>query len=137
MSYLLDTNTLSEWRKQAPNPGVVEWFGAVDEDQLHISVVTIGEIRRGISLLELRNDDQQAAKYETWLDKTKRRFAERLVPVNAEIAEEWGHTDASNRAPTADGLIAATAKVHHWTLVTRNVKDLERTGVRLLNPFTN
>lgn len=137
MSYLLDTNALSEWRKPTPNPGVADWFAAVDEDQLHISVVTIGEIRRGISLLELRNDDKQAARYEVWLDKTRRRFADRLMPVTAEIAEEWGHTDSSNRAPTADGLIAATAKVHQWTLVTRNVKDFERTGVRLINPFTN
>jgi predicted nucleic acid-binding protein len=137
VSYLLDANVLSEWRKPAPNPGVVEWFGDTAANELYLSVVTVGEIRRGIAKLQLRNDHRQATVYESWLATTKRQFADRLATITAEVAEEWGHSTARYSVPTADGLIAATAKVHGWTLVTRNVKDFQPTGVRLLNPFTD
>lgn len=136
MSYLLDTNVLSEWRKPIPDPGVAEWLATTPMDELFVSVITIGEIRRGIAKLQLRNDHRQAAVYESWLADTKGLFADRLVPVSVEAAEEWGHIDADRPVPMADGLIAAIAKVRGWTVVTRNVKDFDATGVRLLNPFT-
>lgn len=136
MSYLLDTNVLSEWRKPVPDHGVVEWLATTEVDELFISVITIGEIRRGIVKLRLRNDHRHAAAYESWLAATKELFADRLAPVSVEAAEEWGHLIADRPVSTADGLIAATAKVHGWTVVTRNTKDFDTTGVRLLNPFT-
>jgi predicted nucleic acid-binding protein len=135
VSYLLDTNVLSEWRKPTPDPGVVAWLGLAPLDELFISVITIGEIRRGISKLQLRKDHRQAAAYESWLRTTKELFGDRLVPIGVEAAEEWGHSDAGSPASMADGLIAATAKVRGWTVVTRNVADFRGAGVRLLNPF--
>jgi len=136
VSHLLDTNVLSEWRKPQPNPGVVEWLAGIVEDELFISVITIGEIRRGIAKLQLRNDHRQAAAYESWLADTKGAFADRLVPISVDVAEEWGRIHADHPVSMADGLIAATAKMHGWTVVTRNVKDFGATGVRLVNPFT-
>ncbi len=135
MSYLLDTNVLSEWRKPVPDPGVVKWLATTSADELFVSVISIGEIRRGIVKLQLRNDHRQAAAYESWLAGAKDLFADRLVPVSIEAAEEWGHLDADRPISMADGLIAATAKVRGWTVVTRNVKDFNTTGVRLRNPF--
>ncbi len=136
MSYLLDTTVLSEWRKPIPDPGLAEWLVATAVDELFVSVITIGEIRRGIATLQLRHDHRQAAAYESWLAGVKGLFADRLVPVSVEAAEEWGHFDADRPVSMADGLIAATAKVRGWTVVTRNIKNFDATGVRLLNPFT-
>lgn len=135
MSYLLDTNVVSEQRRPVPDPGVVAWLAQTVDEELHVSVVTIGEIRRGITRLQLRNDHRQAAAYERWLSTTRRLFADRVVAITADVAERWGSRDASRPVPTADGLIAATAEVNGWTLVTRNTKDFEHAGVRLLNPF--
>ncbi|MGH3716563.1 MAG: type II toxin-antitoxin system VapC family toxin [Micromonosporaceae bacterium] len=136
MAYLLDTNVVSEPYKSSPDEGVAQWLAARPNDVLFVSAVTIGEIRRGIARLRLRNDHRQAAHYDSWLTTIKDSFQDRLVPVTVEIAEQWGEDDARRPLPTADGLIAGTAKVHGWTLVTRNTKDFEATGVRLLNPFS-
>lgn len=136
MIYLVDTNVISEQRKAAPDASVTAWFARTEPDETRISVITVGEIRRGISLLELRRDHQQAARYETWLSTTIREFGERIVPVTTDAAQRWGHQDARWAMPTADGLIGATAGAHGWTLVTRNTKDFEHVGVPLLNPFT-
>lgn len=137
MTYVLDTNVLSEWRKPVPNAGVVEWFEAVGPSRLFLSVITVGEIRRGIAKLELRGEYRKAAAIESWLASTKELFVDRLVPITVAIAEEWGGYGARAQVPTADGLIAATARVYGWTVVTRNVKDFEPTGARLLNPFAH
>jgi len=136
VSYLLDTNVLSEWSKPRPDPGVIDWFGTAAPDELYLSVVTIGEIRRGIALLQLRGAHRKAAAFESWLAATGELFADRLVPVSVEIAQEWGAIAAANSVPMADGLIGATARVYGWTVVTRNVKDIEPTGARVLNPYT-
>ncbi|HET9256001.1 MAG TPA: type II toxin-antitoxin system VapC family toxin [Pseudonocardiaceae bacterium] len=136
MSYLLDTNVLSEWRKASPDAGVAEWLAAAVADELFVSVITISEIRRGIAKLQSRNDHRQAAAYRSWLAVTKDLFVERIVPIDVGVAEEWGQIAAARPVSMADGLIAATAKVRGWTVVTRNIKDFDATGVRLLNPFT-
>lgn len=106
---------------------------SVPEPDLYLSVLVVGEIRQGIERLR-RRDPGQAAPYEVWLSALVQGFADRLVPVTAEVCEEWGRLDVPDPLPVIDGLMAATAKVRGWTFVTRNVADLARTGVRLLNP---
>lgn len=135
MNFLLDTNVLSELRRHAPDPGVTAWFDSVDSGQLYLSVLTIGEIRQGICRLH-RRDPSQAAVFDQWLAGLLRAYSDRVAPVTAEIAEEWGRLNVPDPVPVVDGLLAATARVHGWTLVTRNVCDVVRTGVRLHNPFT-
>jgi toxin FitB len=134
VTYLLDTNVLSEARRPHGNAQVRAWLASVPGDHLHLSVLTVGEIRLGIERLR-RRDPAQAAVFETWLSALHRNYAERLLPVSAEIAEEWGRLNVPNPVPTVDGLLAATARVHGFTLVTRNSADVVRTGVRLLDPF--
>ena len=135
MIYLVDTNVLSEQRKASPDPGVSRWFAHTDPSEIRISVITVGEIRHGITVLELRRDHGQAARYESWLSTTVREFADRIVAVSADAAQRWGELDARCPTPTADGLIGATAAAHGWTLVTRNTKDFAHIGVPVVNPF--
>ena len=134
MSFLLDTNILAELRKPRANPGVLGWFESVEGPDLYLSVLVVGEIQQGIVRLR-RRDPRQAAAHEAWLGKLRRDFADRLLPVTEEIALEWGRLNAGDPLPTVDGLLAATARVHGLTLVTRNVADVVRTEVALLNPF--
>lgn len=135
MSYLLDTNVLSETRKRNRNAGVTEWISTTDPERMHLSVLTIGEIGHGITQLHERGDRRQAAVIENWLDDVVQGFGARIVPVTLEIAREWVVQSKAAPVPVVDALIAATARVHGWTLVTRNVKDVDTTGVRVLNPF--
>ena len=135
MSYLLDTNVISEVRKAQANPHVRAWFASVSGDSLYLSVLTVGEIRRGIERVR-RRDPAQAAVFEAWLVSLHQHYADRLLPVTVEIAEEWGRLNVPDLLPTIDGLLAATARVGGLVLVTRNTADLARTGVRLLDPFT-
>ncbi len=137
MSYLIDTNVLSETRKRRRNQGVTGWIAETPRERLHLSTMTIGEIARGITQLSERRDRQQAAALERWLDDVVEEFGGRIAGVTVEVAREWAAQSQSQPVPVVDGLIAATAKVHNWTLVTRNVKDFETTGVRLLNPFAS
>ena len=134
MSYLLDTNIVSEARRPKGSARVRAWLASVPSDALYVSVLVIGEIRRGIERLR-RRDPQQAALIEAWLQTLQREYADRIVPITAEIAEEWGRLNVPNPVPVVDGLMAATARVRGMTLVTRNTADLAQTGVRLLNPF--
>lgn len=135
MSFLLDTNVLAEMRRRTPNAGVAAWFDSVDSRQLYLSVLTIGEIRQGICRLQ-RCDHAQAAVFDRWLGGLLRAYSDRVVPITAEVAEEWGRLNVPDPVPVVDGLLAATAKVHGWTLVTRNISDVASTGAHLLNPFT-
>ena len=135
MSYLLDTNVISEVRKPQANPHVRAWFASVSGESLYLSVLTVGEIRRGIERLR-RRDPAQAAIFEAWLASLRQHYADRLLPVTTEIAEEWGRLNVPDPIPTIDGLLAATARVRGLVLVTRNTADLARTGVRVLDPFT-
>ncbi len=136
MSHLPDTNALPETRKHRRNPGVTEWISTVPVDRLYLSVLTIGEIAHGITRLLERGDHRQAAVFEGWLDDVIEEFDERTVPVTLTIARTRGAGGEAHSVPAVDVLVAATAKAHDWTLATRNTKDFDHTGVRVLNPFT-
>ena len=137
MSYLLDTNIVSEARKgERANPGVVAWLSSVRSGELYISVLVVGEIRQGVERLR-RRDPAQAEAFDAWLERLLRDYAERVVPVNAEIAEEWGRMNVPDSLSAVAGLMAATAKARGMTFVTPNTADVAGTGVRLLNPFAS
>lgn len=134
--YLLDTNTVSELRKRYRNPSVADWVKRTPDGALFISPLVIGELRKGVELAR-RRDARQAKALEDWLQqRVIQKFADRILPVTTEVAEVWGRLNCPDPLPAIDGLLAATALVHDLTLVTRNAKDVERTGVRLLDPFT-
>jgi predicted nucleic acid-binding protein len=135
VSYLLDTNIVSELRKPNADPNVQAWFASIPSHQLFLSVLTLGEIRRGIERLR-RRDPLQVATFEAWLSTLRRDFAHHLLPITPDVADEWGRLGVPDPIPTVDGLLAATARVHSLTLVTRNIADLHRTGARLIDPFT-
>ena len=134
MTYLLDTNVVSELRKRDPDPHVLAWYATVTSAELFLSVLTIGEIRLGIERLR-RTDEPQASLLEQWLQGLHVAYRDHLVDVDADVAEEWGRLNIPDPLPVIDGLLAASAKVRGWTLVTRNLADLQRSGVALLNPF--
>ena len=134
MSFLLDTNVISEARKRDPSTASMAWFEQVDGTRLFLSVLVIGEIRQGMERLKSR-DPARAEQIEKWLETLKRDYRERVLPVTDEVAEEWGRLNAAGSLPVIDGLLAATASVHDLTLVTRNVVDFQGTGVRVLDPF--
>ena len=137
MKFLLDTNVLSENRKgERANPGVREWFAAVESGDLAISVLVLGELRLGVLRLE-RRDPAAAAHLASWLARLKRAFRGRLLSVDSAITEAWGRLNLPRPLPVIDSLQAATAKVHGLTLVTRNVDDLSGVEVPLLNPFAD
>jgi predicted nucleic acid-binding protein len=134
MTYLLDTNIVSELRKPQPNSNVLAWYSTVRSAELFLSALTIGEIRIGIERLR-RRDRSQADRIEEWVTNLYSRYKDRIIDVDVRVAEEWGRLNVPDPLPVIDGLLAASASVRGWTLVTRNVADLERTGVALLNPF--
>jgi hypothetical protein len=136
VSFLLDTNVVSEIRKKAPDRGVATWFVSVPADKLFLSVLVVGEIRQGIARL-VRRDPAQAEIFERWLSQLVDGYGDRIVPITVRIAEAWGRLNVPDPVPVVDGLLAATALVHDWTLVTRNVNDVTSTGVRLLDPFAD
>jgi len=134
VKYLLNTDVLSETRRPRGDEGVKSWLSSVPAGELYLSALVLGEVRRGVERLK-RCDPVQAETYEAWLDAVLRDYADRILPVDAEVAEEWGRMSVPDPVPIVDGLMAATAKVRGMTFVTRNTADVARTGVRLLNPF--
>lgn len=134
MSYLVDTNVVSEGRRQHGNAGVKRWLASAEQEQVYVSVLVVGEIRRGIERIR-RRDPVQAAILAGWYVEFIESYAGRILPVTHEIAELWGEMDAAGPYPIVDGLLAATAMVHGLAVVTRNLVDFERTGVACLNPF--
>ncbi len=134
MSFLLDTNVVSEIRKREPHPGVLGWFTSVPASELFLSVLVVGEIRQGVERLA-RRDPAQAEVFEHWLKQLVAVYEDRIVPVTTEVAEAWGRLNVPDPVPVVDGLLAATALARGWTLVTRNTADVASTGVRLLDPF--
>jgi predicted nucleic acid-binding protein len=135
LSYLLDTNVISELRKgERADSNVTAWFADIADEEIFLSVLTIGEIRRGIENVR-RRDPDSAAALDRWLAHLSEAHADRILPVDRAIAEEWGRMNVPDPLPVVDGLLAATAQALGLTLVTRNVADVEGTGVELLDPF--
>ncbi len=139
MSFLLDTNVVSEWTKPRPNAGVIEWLEQVEEDEVFLSVVTFAELRHGIERLPAGS---RRRRLDEWLRQDlPLRFDARIVGVDGAIADEWGRLVARREARgrpihAMDALIAATAQVHDLTLVTRNTADFQASVKSLLNPWT-
>jgi hypothetical protein len=135
VSFLLDTNVISETRRKRPDPRALSWLRRADPAALHISVLTLGEISKGVAK-HSRHDKAQAAALRRWLDAIRMVHAERIVPIDAEIAETWGRLAAKRPLPVVDGLLAATALVRGMTLVTRNIADVADTGVTVVDPWS-
>jgi predicted nucleic acid-binding protein len=136
--YLIDTNVVSETRKgTSANPGVVEFYRRVIEanDAAYLSVVSVGEIRRGVELVRHRGDAGQATRLERWLALVLDEFGDNILPFDADAAQIWGRLRVPHPEHELDKQIAATALVNDLTVVTRNTADFARTGVRLINPF--
>ncbi len=133
--YLIDTNVLSEPRKNRPNHEVVRFFQKIDMSALHISVLTFGELRRGAAL-KSRTDPEGAEKLEAWIDSVERSFGQRVMMIDGPTARIWGELSADRSRPVVDTLLAATAVAHDMILVTRNTKDMLGLGVKLLNPWS-
>jgi toxin FitB len=135
VSYLLDTNVVSEIRKGArADAAVMTWFNDVNDEDLHLSVLVLGELRQGVERLRAR-DAASAERLDRWLRRLAEGYAGRILSVDEPVAQLWGRLNVPDPLPAVDGLLAATALVHDLTLVTRNTKDVARSGARLLNPF--
>jgi len=135
VNYLIDTNIISEVRKGARcDANVSSWYASINDADLYLSVVVLGEIRRGVERVRPR-DPAKALALEEWLVAVADAFADRVLPIDRNVADEWGRMSASRPIPTIDGLLAATAKVHRMTLVTRNETDVSGLGANVLNPF--
>lgn len=138
MTYLLDTNVISEWTKPRPDRGVVAWLEVADESSLYLSVVALAEIRLGIELLPKGRKRDQLTH---WLEADlAHRFEGRVIEIDQPIAGAWGQIVARGRAqgaapPILDAFLVATAIVHGMTLVTRNVRDVQRFGAAVFDPW--
>lgn len=132
--YLVDTNIISELRRPKRSRAVVAWFSSVPADDLFLSVLTLGELRQGIGSLS-RKDPAAADALERWFNGICADFSEKILSVDAAVAEQWGRLSIKQPLPAIDGLLAATAAVHDLTIVTRNIAGFDRSGVALLNPF--
>jgi predicted nucleic acid-binding protein len=137
--YLVDTNVISEVRKKSKaNKGVRAFFkqAIVDEARIFVSVVTVGELRRGVELIRYRGDMRQARQLEKWLAALLTEYQDHILDINHDIAQLWGRLRVPHPENALDKQIAATALIYELTVVTRNHKDFVKTGVRVLNPFT-
>lgn len=136
MSYLLDTNVISELRKgERADASVRAWFSGLDDEEIYLSVLTIGEIRRGIESVR-RRDPDSAAALDSWVARLSEAHRDRILPIDRAIAEEWGRMNVPDPLPVVDALLAATARVSGLTFATRNTADVESAGVELLDPFS-
>lgn len=135
MNCLVDTNVISELRKgRRCDENVARWALAAPRSTLHTSLLVLGEIRRGVERIR-RKDAGQARILEGWLQQVRQSFAGRILGIDEAIVDLWGRMGVPNPLPVIDGLLAATARRHGLILVTRNVEDVQRTGVEVFNPF--
>lgn len=135
MSFLIDTNIISEVCKRGRcDPNVAAWWSRLAEDDLWLSSLVLGEIRKGVELGR-RHDSRKAKALEGWLAYIVSSFGDRVLPVDAAVVDQWGRTSAIRSVPVIDALLAATAKVYGLTLVTRNLADVAGLEVDVLNPF--
>lgn len=135
MSYLIDTNIISEVRKgDRCNPNVSAWYASIAEDDLFLSTLVLGEIRKGAELARA-SDRDKAASLERWLRQVEDAFGSRVLGIDNAIADRWGRMSAIRPIPVIDGLLAATAATNGLTLVTRNDRDVIGLGAMVLNPF--
>lgn len=132
--YLLDTNILSETRRKQPDPRVTSFLSSTDDSALYISVLSLGELRKGIAIKE-RSDPASARQLTAWVDGLELGFADHILAIDSAIARIWGELSADRPRPVIDTLLAATAIVHDLTLVTRNTPDMRGIKVPLLNPW--
>jgi toxin FitB len=137
VAYLVDTNVISELRKgERADPGVASWFAELADEEVFLSVLAIGEIRRGIESVR-RRDPDAAAVLDRWLGQVAAQHGDRILDIDRSVAEEWGRMNVPDPLPVVDGLLAATASVSGLILATRNTADVERTGVDCVNPFAS
>jgi len=132
--YLLDTNILSETRRKQSDQRVIEFLSATDASALYISVLTLGELRKGVAIKK-RTDPDTAKRLGHWVDGLEYSFADRILGIDAATATLWGELSAQRPRPVIDTLLAATAIAHDLVLVTRNTADVQDTKVNLLNPW--
>jgi predicted nucleic acid-binding protein len=136
VKFLLDTNVISEIRKRdRAHPNVVRWVARTAVEEIGTSVLVLAEIRRGIEL-KRRSDPQLAKSLDRWFSQMRTRLGDRVLPVDEPVAEAWALLGIPHPSPLIDGLMAATAKVHGLTLVTRNIADIATAGASLLDPFS-
>ena len=135
VKYLLDTNIISEIRKGPRcHPNVAAWCSNLEEDSLYLSVLVLGEIRKGIEGLRGR-DAGKANELDLWLEQLQTSFQSQILPVDIAISQEWGRFSSLHTVPVVDGLLAATAIANGLVFVTRNTQDFTDLGIQLLNPF--
>lgn len=134
LQYLLDTNILSETRRKQPNPRVTSFLSSIEDSALYISVLSLGELRKGIAIKH-RTDPASARLLTAWVDGLELGFADHILGIDAAIARLWGELSADRPRPVIDTLLAATALIHNLTLVTRNTTDLRGIKVPILNPW--
>lgn len=136
MSYLVDTNVVSELRKgRRCDPRVASWFAEVSSEEIYLSTLVLGEIRKGIENIR-RRDESSAEALEAWYRELVNAHADRILPIDQAVAEKWGRFNVPDPLPVVDSLLAATAAVHGLTLVTRNLRHVKRSGVDCLDPFS-
>ena len=136
VAYLLDTNLLSETRKKKTDAGVISFLESADASSLFVSVLTLGELRKGIAARKLKDPDPNAAKkLAAWVEGLELSFADRILGIDAATARLWGDWSGQRPRPVVDTLLAATAVLHDLTFVTRNLRDVRGIPVKLLNPW--
>jgi predicted nucleic acid-binding protein len=135
VSYLIDTNIISEVRKgDRCDANVAAWYASIDDADIYLSVLVLGEIRSGIERARAK-DPLKSEALERWLAAVRESFADRILPVDQMVADAWGRMNAKRSVPTVDALLAATAKVHRMTFATRNVSHVADLGADIFNPF--
>jgi toxin FitB len=135
VNYLIDTNVISEIRKKRRcDRNVAAWYASIEDDEIFLSVLVAGEIRKGIELAR-RRDPRKATALEKWLKEVDFAFGDRMLPIDRAITDEWGAMSAKCPIPVIDGLLAATAKVRGLILATRNDAQVAELGAQVLNPF--